>query len=352
MSAFETFMHDVAGLIAVFMILGLILVAGQRFERNKGRVIKFHIIYAGVTLVSFLILPMIVKEALFTPLTVVVVGTVYPIYESIRAVCTIGSADDTVWLTYWIAQGIVSFSTEWVDGIGQNVQIHWNMFEFFFYLWLILPWTDGASIFFDFIMAPLVAPLIQPIVAKMDGFINKLIAAAMNAAHLSVVWIVFEFLDPSLKRVIWIALATIFPLLSSTVSVTTLEGGDDTYWLTYWSCFGILFLITDFIENFIGFIPGFYTLTIAATVYLMLPLFRGADTVFRSVLVPLAGLQELLARRDAEVVRRQVIADVPPERRALVMKAIAKSFENGGEKTPRAATKEGYQSIDNSNEIV
>eukprot|EP00979_Chaetoceros_neogracilis_P004439 scaffold787_cov285-Chaetoceros_neogracile.AAC.3 len=302
MSAFETFMHDVAGLIAVFMILGLILVAGQRFERNKGRVIKFHIIYAGATLVSFLILPMIVKEALFTPLTVVVVGTVYPIYESIRAVCTIGSADDTVWLTYWIAQGIVSFSTEWVDGIGQNVQIHWNMFEFFFYLWLILPWTDGASIFFDFIMAPLVAPLIQPIVAKMDGFINKLIAAAMNAAHLSVVWIVFEFLDPSLKRVIWIALATIFPLLSSTVSVTTLEGGD--------------------------------------------------DTVFRSVLVPLAGLQELLARRDAEVVRRQVIADVPPERRALVMKAIAKSFEDGGEKTPRAATKEGYQSIDNSNEIV
>jgi hypothetical protein len=75
MSAFETFMHDVAGLIAVFMILGLILVAGQRFERNKGRVIKFHIIYAGVTLASFLILPMIVKEALFTPLTVVVVGT-------------------------------------------------------------------------------------------------------------------------------------------------------------------------------------------------------------------------------------------------------------------------------------
>ena len=113
------------------------------------------------------------------------------------------------------------------------------MFEFFFYLWLILPWTDGASIFFDFIMAPLVAPLIQPIVAKMDGFINKLIAAAMNAAHLSVVWIVFEFLDPSLKRVIWIALATIFPLLSSTVSVTTLEGGDDT---VRTSNFGFMFL--------------------------------------------------------------------------------------------------------------
>jgi hypothetical protein len=133
-----------------------------------------------------------------------------------------------VWLTYWIAQGIVSFSTEWVDGIGHSVQIHWNMFEFFFYLWLLLPWTDGATLIFDFIMAPLVAPVIQPIVQKMDGLINKLIALVMNAAHLSIVWIVFVFLDPSLKRTIWILLATVFPLGSSIVSVTTLEGGDDT----------------------------------------------------------------------------------------------------------------------------
>jgi len=102
------------------------------------------------------------------------------------------------------------------------------MFEFFFYLWLLLPWTDGATLIFDFIMAPLVAPVIQPIVQKLDGLINKLIALVMNAAHLSIVWIVFVFLDPSLKRTIWILLATVFPLGSSIVSVTTLEGGDDT----------------------------------------------------------------------------------------------------------------------------
>ena len=48
--------------------------------------------------------------------------------------------------------------------------------------------------------------------------------------------------------------------------------------------------------------------------------------------MPLAGLQELLVRRDAEVVKRQVLADVPPERRALVMKAIAESFEKEGAK--------------------
>lgn len=349
MTVFGDFIEDVTGLIAVCLVMGLVLVAGQRIPRTKGRAIKWHIIYAPIVLASFFLMPMSVKEVVFTPLCVVVAGTVYPIYESIRAVCTVGSEDDTVWLTYWIAQGIVSFSTEWVDGIGHSVQIHWNMFEFFFYLWLLLPWTDGATLIFDFIMAPLVAPVIQPIVQKMDGLINKLIALVMNAAHLSVVWIVFVFLDPSLKRTIWILLATVFPLGSSIVSVTTLEGGDDTYWLTYWSCFGILFLITDFLENFIGFIPGFYTLTIAATVYLMLPLFRGADTVFRSVLVPLAGLQEMLVRRDAEEVKRQALKDLPPERRALVMKAIAESFEKEAKNHGDAKT--GYQSIDHS-EIV
>lgn len=186
-----------------------------------------------------------------------------------------------MWLTYWIVQGIISFSTEWVDGIGNNVQIHWNMFEFYIYLWMLLPWTDGATLIFDFILAPFVAPIIQPIVKKADGIINKLVMAVMNAAHLSIVWIAFVFLDPSLKRFVWLLIATVFPLGSSIVSVTTFDGGDDTYWLTYWSCFGVLFLITDFVENFIGFVPGFYTLVIGLTVYLMLPLFRGADQVRR-----------------------------------------------------------------------
>ena len=68
-------MQDVGGLIAVCMVLGLILVAGQQFERTKRRVIRFHIIYAAVVLASFLLLPMVAKEALFSPLSVVVVGT-------------------------------------------------------------------------------------------------------------------------------------------------------------------------------------------------------------------------------------------------------------------------------------
>lgn len=65
--------------------------------------------------------------------------------------------------------------------------------------------------------------------------------------------------------------------------------------------------------------------------------------------MPLAGLQELLVRRDAEEVKRQALIDLPPERRALVMKAIAESFEKEAKNHGDAKT--GYQSIEHS-EIV
>ena len=276
---FENFLKDIIGLVAVLLFILLVYAASKRITRTKGRNVTYHAIYGAITVVSFILIPMEIKDIIFTPLSVVVVGTAYPIYESLRAVCTIEEGDDTVWLSYWIAQGLISFSTEWVDGIGNNVQVHWNMFEWFFYLWLLLPYTDGATLIFDFIMAPFIAPVVQPIAQKMDGVINKLVMAVMNAAHLSVVWIAFVFLPQGLKRAVWIMIATVFPLMSSVVSVTTPEGGDDTYWLTYWSCFGVLFLIADFVENFLGFIPGFYTILIAVTVYLMLPLFRGANEV-------------------------------------------------------------------------
>lgn len=340
---------NLTALVAVLFCALLLSIAGRGVPRTKGRDIKFHLIYALFPVVLILTLPLIAKDILFSPLTVVVVGTAFPIYESLRAACSVVGGDDTTWLSYWIVQGIVSFSTEWVDNMSPQIQIHWNMFEFFFYLWLCLPWTDGATLMFDFFITPVVAPIVQPIVQKVEGVINKIISVVMNAAHLSIVWIVFEFLPPTAKRVVWILLATVYPLLSSMVSVTTVDGGDDTFWLTYWSCFGILFVITDLLENWLGFIPGFYTLAIALTVYLMLPIFKGAEQIFRNVLVPIAGLQELLVRRDAELVKRSALKDLPPETRALILKEIGESFQRDAAQYEK---KQGYQAVDDNSEVV
>jgi hypothetical protein len=45
-----------------------------------------------------------------------------------------------------------------------------------------------------------------------------------------------------------------------------------------------LFLCMDYLENFIGAVPGFYCICLCCTIYLMLPLFRGAEQVVACVL--------------------------------------------------------------------
>ena len=101
-------------------------------------------------------------------------------------------------------------------------------------------------------------------------------------------------------------------------------------------------------KNYIGFVPGFYTICILITVYLMLPMFRGSEKVFRTILVPIFGLEEMLVRKDVDQVRKQALLDIPPERREEVMKAIAESFaksatEEPVDKTP--VSPDGYSQI-------
>ena len=228
-----TWYQDFAALIGVCAGAGMVALASRSPTRSKGKNFVGHIAIVGGALACIFLLPEGVKETIFTPLTVSIIGTAFPIYESIRAVCTVEATDDTTWLSYWIAQSIVSFSTQWVDGFGENITSNWNLLECFFYLWLILPFTDGATVFFDYVLNPLVTPIIQPCVSKTEGIISKIIVAITNAAHLSFVWIVFVFLPAGLKRAIWILLATLYPMAASVVSVTTPEEADDTYWLTY-----------------------------------------------------------------------------------------------------------------------
>merc|ERR1712113_815171 len=151
----------------------------------------------------------------------------------------------------------------------------------------------------------------------------------INVSHLWVVWIAFALLPASFKRFIVILVGTVYPVAASMVAVNTPIGIDDTMWLTYWSCFSCLCIIMNFLEDFLGKIPGFYTLALFCTVYLMLPLFNGAENVFRSILVPLAGLQEMLLQRDAEVLKQSMIEQIPESRRNAFFEQVSKSFAEG-----------------------
>ena len=71
----------------------------------------------------------------------------------------------------------------------------------------------------------------------------------------------------------------------------------------------------------------------------MLPMFQGADKVFRKVLVPLAGLQELLMLRDAIQVKKAMLKTLDPERAKTVRKAIAKFYSDDDDDADPVALK-------------
>ena len=197
----------------------------------------------------------------------------------------------------------------------------------FTFIWLYFPLTCGACLVYDHITEPLLGPRLKPLQKKMNNFIVYLYQTLANAVHLYLIWIIFMFLPAGLKRVIAIAIGTVYPFVCSVTAAATEEIEDDTYWLTYWAVYGCLFIIMDLTETWLGRIPGFYTLVIFTTVYLMLPMFRGADKVFRKILVPIAGVQELLILRDSIQIKKQMLKDLDPERARVVRKSIAKFFD-------------------------
>mmetsp|Transcript_23321 Transcript_23321/g.32578 ORF Transcript_23321/g.32578 Transcript_23321/m.32578 type:complete len:350 (+) Transcript_23321:168-1217(+) len=316
--------------VGFFLLIPLLAIAEHRVVRSKGRVMRYHLYFAGVTLVGIFLLPSSAKHSIYSPLGVLIIGTVFPIYESIRAVCTPGGEDDKSWLMYWVAFACVEFPSAWVDDLAeehQNVYDGWYSFEFFFFLWLLLPWTDGACILYDFIGKPFCAPLIKPIAAKCDNMIAGLVSAVMSASHLWFLWGIFLFFPPTWKRFLTVSVGVVYPFMASLVALTTEDTyDDDTFWLTYWSCYGCLYLMMDFLETWIGRIPGFYTIVLFSSVYLMLPIMRGAEKVFRNILVPLAGLQEMLLVRDALVVKKEMMKQLTPEQASKVKKVVAESF--------------------------
>jgi hypothetical protein len=258
--------------------------------------------------------------------------------------------------TYLFTQmfgGVLFMTTTFVDDVIQQdiIDQFWLGSLLFTFYWLYFPLTCGAQVVYEKFTAPYLGPTVKPLQQQMSSSIIYLQQMLSNVTHLYCVWIAFMFLPAGVKRIIAIAIGTVYPTICSITAVSTEDIESDTYWLTYWSVYGCLFLIMDVTEDFLGRIPGFYSLIIFTTVYLMLPMFRGADKVFRKILVPLAGLQELLLLRDAMAIKKRMLKDLDPERAAVVEKSIAKFFDgSSADSDPSVLKKELKQGWDNVNE--
>jgi hypothetical protein len=124
----------------------------QRIQRTRGKKPLWHLLFIVGVMVALVLLPDFIQDEIFSPGGVLVLGTLWPVYASIRAICSIGEDDDSAWLQFWIASASLSFSTEFMDNITKflpSAGEHWYEFEFFFNLWLILPMTDGAALIYD-----------------------------------------------------------------------------------------------------------------------------------------------------------------------------------------------------------
>ena len=195
--------QEITSIVGVLLFGVFLVLASHRFERNGGLIWYYHVIYLAFVISVLYFMPESIQFDVFSPLGVAIAGMVFPIYESIRAVCTPGTQDDTDWLQYWVAMQSISYLTEWVDGIAEEspaVREHWYEFEMFYFIWLFLPFTDGARLTFDYITKPLLGPYIEPIASKMEGWITMVVMTFINASHLWLLWAVFMLLPASFKR--------------------------------------------------------------------------------------------------------------------------------------------------------
>ena len=85
-------------------------------------------------------------------------------------------------------------------------------------------------------------------------------------------------------------------------------------------------LVMTLVERTAGSPLGLYTASLATTLYLMLPMFNGADVVFRNVLVPIAGQREALLLKDAKKLAKNMIKQLPASRHGEAGEAIAEAF--------------------------
>ena len=317
----------------------------KRIPRWKKPPLWIHPLYAVVTAaICRMLIPDWVQDELFSPGGVLLVGTFLPIYNSIVALCTVSSRDDEVWLQYWITWGSLSFLTEFMDNITAYLPQageHWYEFELFTVLWLVLPYTNGAGVVYDYITKPYLTPIAQRLAIKMQGWV-QLLLSLVNTSYIWTVWYVFTWLPEEQRRFVVIAVGTAYPLAASIVALG-IQGDDATdkrqkqavittdtlmvtKWLTYWATYMLLFVAMDYLENFVGHIRGFYSLCVFATLYLALPMFDGAQVVFRRILVPLSGQYETLLLRDIWIMKQDILLKMPENKQRSMMARASAVF--------------------------
>jgi len=80
----------------------------------------------------------------------------------------------------------------------------------------------------------------------------------------------------------------VIPSYYSLGALFTANKDDDTQWLTYWVVFAF-FTVAESFVNLVSFFPFYWLFKLIFLCWIGLPMFNGADLIFRSFLAPTIG---------------------------------------------------------------
>ncbi|KAF9434367.1 ER membrane protein DP1/Yop1 [Entomortierella beljakovae] len=114
-------------------------------------------------------------------------------------------------------------------------------------------------------------------------------ATGVKKGHLAIgvgsfvfLMIFFNFAGKLLSNLIgWI-----YPAYRSFKALETPEKDDDKQWLTYWTVYGFVAIVESFTDVLLYWFPFYFFLKTILLLWLMIPAFNGAATVYNRVLRP------------------------------------------------------------------
>jgi len=290
------------GLYVLGFLAGIfVLYFLQRKKPNGGRNFFTHLIYWAVAVAIIVFHPHTIGDKVLSGFGCFVIGIVFPGFMSLKALMTPEADDDARWLMYWVVFSAFTFLTEWIDVISQYFDF-WYELQFFILIWFQLPFTDGLNLCYDFV----VVPLMRPVFRKVDEYMGQswlllwTMLATVNLTMLGMVLVVLFVMPDLMTTFLITCVGVAYPVLNS-MKLLAKRDEDGTFgWLMYWVAFCLVRLSMEFVEELEAYLDegALHRLLLVVTVWLQLPLTKGAEVLFRSVLVPLAGLQAELCVLD------------------------------------------------------
>jgi len=108
-----------------------------------------------------------------------IVGFVYPLYGSFKAIKSPAKGDDTHWLTYWIVYGWFAFIESFTDILLKWIPFYYAL-KVLFLIWCFLPQTRGAETVYKRFLHPLFIKYERQLDAAMEeveGEASKLLGS-------------------------------------------------------------------------------------------------------------------------------------------------------------------------------